>query len=376
MVASAISSGMPALDELLGGLIPGDNVVWVGDHEPEYVAFEAAFLRTAAAAHPTLFVAVGRTEVKRTMPAGVVTIDATSGSEFARPAPLADELERLLHAQPLTCIVIDGLGALARRWGIDEAVAFFVRTCPMMLLHDAVTYWRVPRNVGAAAIDRMRKVTQCLLELRAGQLRVVKAESRRPSLPGSTYHLRLVGDVVSVTADAAGGRLAQGLATLRRDLGLTQAQLAEAANVTPSAISQAESGARGLSLETVLQLSDRLGVGLDRVVSGRPDSGYRLARHDRSRTLQRGGVIALSDDAAVGMRAYLVSLQGGQVGAPPVTHDGVQLLAVTRGLVQVEIGDDTPVLRSGDTIVAGAEPIRSWRNLRREPAAFYWALRD
>jgi hypothetical protein len=145
--------------------------------------------------------------------------------------------------------------------------------------------------------------------------------------------------------------------------------------VTPSAISQAESGGRGLSLETLIGMSDQLGVSLDRLVAGNPRPGYRLARHDRSRVLP-SGVIALADDASTGLRAYLVSLDADQRGTPPMRHDGTQLIAVTRGLVEIEVGGDTPVLRAGDTIVASPAPVTAWQSIGREPAVFFWALRD
>jgi hypothetical protein len=34
------------------------------------------------------------------------------------------------------------------------------------------------------------------------------------------------------------------------------------------------------------------------------------------------------------------------------------------------------VLRAGDSLIATTAPITRWRNLRPEPAAFYWVLRD
>jgi hypothetical protein len=117
-------------------------------------------------------------------------------------------------------------------------------------------------------------------------------------------------------------------------------------------------------------------VTLDRLVSAQPAAGYRLARHDRQRTRLPGGVIPLADDAAVGLRAYLVVLDGGDHGVPPVMHSGVQLVAAVRGLVQVQAGEDTPVLRAGDSLLAETVNIRGWRNLRPDPAVLYWVLRD
>ncbi|MEO6122560.1 MAG: XRE family transcriptional regulator [Ilumatobacteraceae bacterium] len=370
-----IESGCESLDDVLSGLIPGDNVVWVSERDAQYSFLEQAFMVASARSHPTTFVAVSQAEMARDLPDGVERIDATAASMLGNPLPLADEIERRLAVGGTQCLVFDGLDICAHRWGADEAVRFFSRVCPAMLQWGAVTYWRIPRSVGATFVEQLRQVTQCLLELRGDRLLVLKAESRPGSVPGSTYSVA-VGDTVKFSASPAAGRLARGVLAVRKDLGLTQSQLAAIAGITPSAVSQAEAGTRGLSVDTLIALSDRLGVTLDRLVSSQPSAGYQLARHDRSRAVLAGGVIPLADDSSIGLRTYLVSLGGGERGVPPHVHKGVEVVAVVKGLVQVEAGDDTPVLRAGDSLLADTVSIRSWRNLRPDTAAFYWILRD
>lgn len=374
-----LSSGSRSLDDALAGLIPGDNIVWVSERDNRYERLERAFLETSARAHPTTFVAVSRTELQRSLPGAVDRIDATAGSRLGHPLALADEIESRLAVGGTQCMVLDGFDVCVRRWGATEAVRFFSRVCPTMLQWGAVTYWRISRHVGTAFIEQVRQVTQCLLELRTDQLLIHKAESRPGSVTGSSYtvaHGEAEGDPVILTASAAAGRLARGVSAVRKDLGLTQTQLARVAGITPSAVSQAEAGIRGLSVDTLITLSDRLGVTLDRLVSSRPSAGYQLARHDRSGPPLVGGVTALADDSSVGLRTYLVSLGGGERGTPPTLHKGVEVVAVIRGLVQIEAGDDTPVLRSGDSLLADTVAIRSWRNLRPDTATFFWIVRD
>jgi transcriptional regulator with XRE-family HTH domain len=373
---ATIGSGTPSIDTLLGGLIPGDNVVWVGAGTEVWGAVEARFLAVSANERPTLFVACTAADTRRRLPASVERIDATARSPWNRPTPLADELEAYLLAHPTCAVVVPGLALLARRWGEAEAVAFFARTCPTMLQTGALTYWWLPSSMGAEVLDQVRNVTQVMLEVRGERLHVTKAESRPGAVVGSVHDLSLRSGELQLSWNPSAGRLARGLATVRRDLGLSQAQLAQVAGVTPSAISQAESGARGLSVDTLITLADGLGISLDRLVSGRPQPGYLLARHDRSRLARGRGVTALADDATVGLRAFFVLLDGNDQGDPPVEHQGTSLVAVARGLVQVETGDDTPVLRAGDSLLATTSPITGWRNLRPDPAAFYWILRD
>jgi len=78
----------------------------------------------------------------------------------------------------------------------------------------------------------------------------------------------------------------------------------------------------------------------------------------------------------IGTRVHLVELGAGAAQAPVVAHQGVEVVAVARCLVQVDLGDDRPVLRAGDALVVESTVVRSWRNLRREPARFFRILRD
>ena len=374
--ARTVPSGIPALDRLLGGgFLDGDNVIWVAAADDDrYRLIERAFLLASVPDRPTLFVAVTRRDLQRRLPEGVQRLDATPGSRLASAAALADELDALMAHQPPMSIVVDGFTDLVARWGPDAARAFFTRACPAMLETGAVTFWRFSADVGGAVLRACRQVTQCALELTDRDVRVVKAEGRPRSTQGSVHRVDVQGDELVLTGQPPAGRLARGLQRLRRDLGLTQAQLAAAAGVTPSAISQAESGGRGLSLDTLIEISDRLGVSLDRLVSAEPDSGYRLTRHDRGH--DELGVVALADDAAIGLRAYSVVLAPGGRGQPPVSQGPPHLVAVVEGLVQVSVGDDMPVLRAGDSLLAEAFPVRSWQNLRPTRAALYWIARD
>jgi transcriptional regulator with XRE-family HTH domain len=144
--------------------------------------------------------------------------------------------------------------------------------------------------------------------------------------------------------------------------------------VSPSAISQAEAGRRGLGLDTLLSLTEALGMGLDELLSSAPDSAYVLARRDR--TAARRGITPLLDDPRTGLRAYLVLLGPGDRGEPPALHKGVELLVVATGLVQLDIGDEGPVMRAGDAVLATRVPVRGWRNLVAQPARLFWILRD
>jgi transcriptional regulator with XRE-family HTH domain len=372
---TTIGTSFPSIDEALGGLITGDNVVWICDVDDEVYGVLCAGLTRGAVADRQRVIYVSFDATPHFELAGVERIDASPTGPFGRPSTLADELDRRTQTNPPACVIFEDLARPARRWGIDAAVEFFSRVCPSMLQAGVTAYWSVDHSLGLPALESIRQITQCLFDVRGGRLRVVKAEGRVESQQSVSYLLTTDGDELVAEMSPAGGRLARGLLALRRELGMTQSELAAIAGITASAISQAESGTRGLSVDTLLRISDRLVVPIDRLVNAAPTPSYHLSRHDRSRLIG-DGVTALVADASIGARVYLIDLDAGGMQKPAVEHQGIEVIAVVRGLVQIDLGEDRPVLRSGDTLVVDTASVRSWRNLRREPARFFRILRD
>jgi quercetin dioxygenase-like cupin family protein len=52
------------------------------------------------------------------------------------------------------------------------------------------------------------------------------------------------------------------------------------------------------------------------------------------------------------------------------------LFAPLQGVMQVDLDDDRPVLRTGDVLIVETGAVHAWRNLRRESLTCYWVLRD
>ena len=174
----------------------------------------------------------------------------------------------------------------------------------------------------------------------------------------------------------AAARLGTALRAVRLQRGLSQADLARLAGVSASAISQAERGQRGLSLETLLELTAGLGITVDELLRGEVAPGYRLGRRDDPAAQPTGMPIPLLDDPEAGMRVYLVRLAPGADAAPQVPHKGVEVVAVIGGLVQVMTTAGRPVLRQGEALLADRSGISGWRNIGQRPAALFWVISD
>ena len=114
---------------------------------------------------------------------------------------------------------------------------------------------------------------------------------------------------------------------------------------------------------------------IDELLRGEIALGYRLARRPgwghRAKQLS-----PLLDDPHVGLRAQLSHLSPGQsvrVGTP---HNGVELVAVAGGLVQVILPTGRPVLRQGESLLVERSGVTGWRNVGEDDALIFWILRD
>lgn len=364
------TSGIPSLDDLLGGLSAGDNVVWVGDRPDLHDFIESAFL--GADQKRSTLVLLSEEATRVPISDGVDVVDGRPGRDLADPVLLEREILRR-GSEPGARIVVNDLDTLVRRLGAQAAFGFFARTCPRLFDRGGIAYWRASRQRSSRILESVQRVTQCVIDHTGGRLRVVKAEGR-PRVAGRIFDIEIDKESLRMDEVRALSRLADGLRRLRVSRGLTQTDIAGLAGVSPSAISQVESGQRGLNLDTLLTLAAALNVSIDDLLGYQPDPGYVVARRDRIPA--RRGLVPLLDDPEAGLRAYLVVLGPGESGDPGSVHKGAELILVGSGVVQLLLNEETPVLRAGDALLVTTDAIHGWRNLLPETARLFWIVRD
>ena len=368
-----VSTGVSGLDAVLGGgLLPGDNVVWFGGGPAIHAALQRALFASAPEGTERVHVTTREAPeaVKARLGRSVRVLDARPGGTYADALGFEDAVVERGRAG--AWIVVDDFDDLVRRFGAERALGIFSRVCPQLFDAGTMCYWRAGTR-SRPIRDDIGGFTQCVLELGNERLRIDKAEGRH-AVQGRIYRLRLADGKVEIGAERALGRLAEGLRRLRSARRLSQSEVARIAGVSPSAISQAESGQRGLGLDTVLAIAEGVGVDLDELLAVGSNPGYVVARRDRAPA--RRGVTPLLDDPTGGIRAYLVILGPGESGAPPTTHKGTEVVVVGDGVIQLDLGADTPVVRAGDAVLVTSVAVVAWRNLLGRPARFFWVLRD
>ena len=372
------STGVDDLDAALHGLYWGDNVVFEPDRTDTAVPFYAAIAALTAPYDYAAYVSVSLPPeaIHRDYP-HLAVVDARPGTDLAEPGPLLNAIRRQCTPQTRTLLLFDPLDEMVANWGAEMARRFFTRCCPLLLEVGAIAYWSLSQGEHTEALRRdVEDVTQCVLVLREGRLRIAKAEGRPVGVQGSVYHYRLADGGPELTQAPAAARLGGALRAVRMQRQLSQAQLAQLAGVSASAISQAERGQRGLSLETLLTLTANLNITVDELLRGHIAPGYRLGRRDDPAAAPTGTPVPLLDDPEAGLRTYLVRLAPGATTTPNIAHKGSELVAVIAGLVQIHLSSGRPVLRQGEALLADRSTIRGWRNIGQRPAALFWVIRD
>jgi transcriptional regulator with XRE-family HTH domain len=368
-----VSTGLAALDAVLGGLYRGDNVVWELDGAPVRPFYEAIARRPEAFDSRTV-VSIGEGEIGLAA-TGVATTRAGPGTPLSHPVELLRELHRACRPGGRQLVLFDGLERMVAAWGASAARGFFARCCPMLLDLGAIGYWSMNvRETPASVRDTVESVTQCVLRVDDRSVRIAKAEARPPGVRGALLHWRDDAGQAILEPANINGRVAASLRALRRGRGLSQQDLAGLAGVTASAISQAERGERGLSLGTLAQLSLALGITIDDLLQGGGPEVYRIGRRPDDPQHHGEQIMTLLADDSSGLLIDLVPLGPREVAHPPAQAEGTGIVAVGAGLVQVDIAGQTPAVRAGEVLIAPAARIEAWRNIGQTEAMLFWII--
>jgi len=380
MANESAGTGVAELDRALGGLYWGDNVVWVwegGELSSQGLFYDAIARRRENFGRTGYIVASSDpAEVKARWP-WIEILDARIGTPITSPRSLLEAIRQFCVRARRPLLLFDSLEALSGRWGMRIASDFFGHCCPMLLDLGAIAYWSVPGASQYRTLHReIEQITQCVIVVGEGRLRISKAEGRPPGAQGQVFRYSVRDGTLQLQPAQAVARVGMALRAYRLRRELSQSDLARLAGVSPSAISQVERGERGLSLETLLALAGRLNITLDELLGGEVTPDYRIGRRRSLGNARAGSVLPLLDDAEAGMRAYLVSMPRSATVEAPFTHKGTEFVGVVSGLVQVLLGSGRPVLRHGETLLATRRGIDAWRNVGESDAQCLWVLRD
>ena len=183
-----MSTGLPGLDRVFTGLLPGDNVVWQVDAVDDYIPFVLPFVSASLSGGRRL-VYFRFARHAKLVPEGIGAeihrLNAEAGFETftARIHKVIEE------AGPGACYVFDCLSDLAADWYSDLMLGnFFMVTCPYLYEMRTVTYFALLRESHSYdSVSSIRGTAQVLIDVfrRDGRLYVhpLKVDRRRsPSM--------------------------------------------------------------------------------------------------------------------------------------------------------------------------------------------------
>jgi transcriptional regulator with XRE-family HTH domain len=368
-----VSTGLAALDAVLGGLYWGDNVVWQLDSAPAE-PFYSAIARRRQDFDTRTFVSLGGAPEALGAP-GLAVIDAGPGSGLEHPADLLREIHHVCHPGGRRLLLFESLERMVEVWGASGARGFFGRCCPLLLDVGAIAYWSMSLRATPLTVrETVESVTQCVLRVDERSVRVAKAEARPEGVRGSVLHWHAEGgELVMSPADVI-ARVAASLRAIRRGRELSQQDLAKLAGVTASAISQAERAERGLSLATLARLSSALGLTIDDLLHGEAPEAYRIGRRTDDPLHVFEQAIPLLGDAGSDLRIDLIRLDAREAARLTEQQGGRGIVAVAKGLVQVQVAGGTPAIRAGEVLVADTDRIEGWRNIGQGEAVLFWIV--
>lgn len=368
-----VSTGLPALDDVLGDLFWGDNVVWDLEGAAER-PFYAAIERLEEPFETRTLIRVNGASPVETHP-GLDVVEAGPGTGLVGPADLLAEIQRRCHSPGRRLLLFASLDDMIRVWGANATRGLFARCCPFLLEAGAIAYWAMSvRDTPATVRDTVASVTQCILRVDERSLRVVKAEGRDEGVVGTVLHWHEEAGYPVLEEASVAGRVAASLRSLRRSRNLSQQDLAQLAGVTPSAISQAERAERGLSLTTLVRLSTAIGITIDDLLRGEDPDLYKVGRRleDPQHGRERAITILGSPDSE--LRVDFIQLAPRETATPSAPQKGSGIVAVASGLVQVQVGGQTPAIRHGEVLVADSERVEQWRNVGHGEASLFWIV--
>jgi quercetin dioxygenase-like cupin family protein/DNA-binding XRE family transcriptional regulator len=173
-------------------------------------------------------------------------------------------------------------------------------------------------------------------------------------------------------ADAATAALGARIRSLRQAREMTLAQAAAAADLSHSFLSQVERGLERLSMNSLFRIARALGTTQQALLtdapSERPSGGYEVFRAAEASPLDAGSgpvtVFARSGGRFVPM------MFSGSFGDEPLwwEHDEEEFVYVVEGELEMTLGDETVILRAGDSTYYEGGVRHRWRTLPGETA--------
>ncbi|MBM3299245.1 MAG: helix-turn-helix domain-containing protein, partial [Deltaproteobacteria bacterium] len=317
-----VASGVDRLDQLLGGLFIGDNVVWYDDAGSLATVFCLNFIQASQAdTEPIIYVTFDRSprnlleklgglaEYPALTVLDCFTWGKGAGSEVflrfyyeARPEwpcriVRVDEPRQANHVMDALYgihasmtgdvrFVFESVTGMQELWGgEDQILQFYAHSCPRLYELNTVAYWIMEKNAHSSRLKaQINQIAQVAIDLSIKRgttsLTILKAEKRgleNLHRPFNYWAKDLTVTFEDEKRAISPIELGQRLKEIRTKRGLSQTELSKLVGVTPSTISQVESNLIHPSLPALLKMAEVLAVDVSFFFQPKEYSSKRVA---------------------------------------------------------------------------------------------------
>ena len=421
-----VSSGVAQLDELLGGLYIGDNVVWHDDAGSLAASFSFNFIQESLNQNkPLIYVTFDRSPKMILEDLGPLaenqlltildcfTHGKGDGSDIfsqfyekdgarwpyqivkvnepSNPDIVSESIYSL-HKTMTGDIrfVFETLTGMQDLWGSEEAIVkFYSHSCPRLYELETVAYWIMEKGAHSKRTKaRINQIAQVAIELSAKRgkslLTILKADKRKPdmlNMPATfwTEGMRLVFE--SEKGNKFKLDVGPKVKALRSRNGFSQKELADMVGVTPSTISQIESSAIYPSLPVLFKIAQTLRVDISSFFSERIDTANQILFSGKGLAasfpdLPKGsiqGIRLCPVDFKGKVQPYLIEISSNKkLPTHFFVHKGEEMGYLISGKLQLTVEGNVHTAEAGDVIYLTNQLPSQWKNIGPEPARLLW----
>lgn len=422
-----IPSGVRQLDQLMGGLFIGDNVVWYDTAGSLASVFCLNFIQASQRQRkPVIYVSFDRTPKNLLKNFGpfaknpyLTILDCfTHGKgdsspiflkfyeEYASSFPCRIVIAKdpkNIHAFMDTLysihedmkgevyFVFESMTGMQELWGGEEQlVRFYTHSCPRLYELSTIAYWTIEKDAHSTRLRaQINQIAQVVIELSIkrgkSSLTIVKAENREAKELGRPYNYWAKDlSVTFYDRERATGQINLGcrLKEFRAKRDLSQSQLAKLVGVTTSNISQVESNIIYPSLHTLFKIAEVLSVEPSTFFSETVETDQPLiisvseATEVELPNLSAEGIsmkLLTSSDFNLKAEPYLIEIEPKtEVPGHFLLHKGDELGHLISGSLELELEMGSYTLKEGETICLKSKIPKKWRNPGTVVARLLW----
>jgi len=404
---SRVSSGINDFDKLIDSLYTGDNVVWEVEAGTSYEIFVHNFARQSLADDQNvIYVSFNKSPQSILLQLrdilfqdNFVLLDCfTSGKgkndkaftkfyeqkldkrviKVEKPFDIShftDFLNSIEDRFSAAKYVFDSLTGMQDLWGDESSTyKFFTYMCPRLYDLGTVAYWILEKEAHSDTFKaNLRHITQVVLDLykRKDKLyvKVLKLDGRFNREAFKPHPFEIDGKNISIKPirRESGIEVGKRIKELRTKFGMSQKELAERVDLTPSFISQLENNQISPSLNSFLEICKALGVSPAVLWehAGEDDKSWVIRKEKVASNLllkEKGlSLFGITRNGKVSSSIAVIE-PNTKLKKHFLSEKGKELIYVLKGNISAVINGREEILQEGDSLYLEEYLVSSWKN--------------